>query len=250
MKTVTEGDHLTLQTGFSEIRSDDRIVWLYGSDMIARIEKAGGVFNTYDVDDGRFSGKLELDKQTGSLIIKDIRIKNAGEYQLVNKGVTAGKFMVTVYARLPTPAIGFSDCPQTPAGSSSKICAVQCSVQTVGLVTLSWYKGNNLVSSRISDTCSSTSLRLEVDYDDKNTYSCMVNNPISNQATHLDITQVCHTCEVRRDISCGTAEAVIRLVVSALMGVAAAAAVVVLIYDIRSRKVEHRRREHLHSLPF
>uniref|UniRef100_A0A673LWV2 Uncharacterized protein n=1 Tax=Sinocyclocheilus rhinocerous TaxID=307959 RepID=A0A673LWV2_9TELE len=38
--------------------------------------------------------------------------------------------------------------------------------------------------------------------------------------------------------SCGSTEAVIRLVVTALVGVAAAAAVVVLVYDIRSRRAE------------
>uniref|UniRef100_A0A673LI11 Immunoglobulin domain-containing protein n=1 Tax=Sinocyclocheilus rhinocerous TaxID=307959 RepID=A0A673LI11_9TELE len=45
------------------------------------------------------------------------------------------------------------------------------------------------------------------------------------ETTHLDISQLCHTCS-----------AVIRLVVAALMGVAAATAVVLLINDIRSTR--------------
>ncbi|KAL1252193.1 hypothetical protein QQF64_019989, partial [Cirrhinus molitorella] len=197
-ESVMEGDSVILHTDLTEIPEDDEILWNFGSEksLIAEISKADGTFSTYnDVADGRFRDRLKLDKQTGSLTITNITTEHTGHYQLQISGakLISKTFSVSVYAHLPVPNI-IRDCS---ASSSQQNCSVVCSAWNVSHVTLSWYKGNSLLSSiSVSDLSISLSLPLEVEYQDKNTYSCVLNNPISNQTRHLNISELCYTCAV------------------------------------------------------
>ncbi|XP_058618087.1 uncharacterized protein LOC131531389 isoform X2 [Onychostoma macrolepis] len=214
---------------------DDMILWRFGAEntLIAKINVMAGSMTVFDdVLDERFRDRLKLDDQTGSLIITNTRTEHTGLYQLQTNSVSKS-FSLTVYARLPVPVIS-RDCSSS---SSSSYCSLLCSVVNVSHVTLSWYKGHSLLSSiSASDLSISLSLPLEVEYQDNNTYSCVLNSPISNQTRHLDISQLCHTCSEVHMHGCDSAEAVIRLVVTALMGVASAAAAVLLVNDVRSTR--------------
>ncbi|XP_073669658.1 SLAM family member 5-like isoform X2 [Paramisgurnus dabryanus] len=240
-----EGDSVTLHTDI-EINTDDHILWKFvtGEATIAHIFKALNRVTIYDgVLDERFIDRLQLNNQTGDLTITNITTEDSGLYQIVirNTEKTSYRFHVTVYARMPVPVI-------TRDSSSVSNCVLMCSVMNVRDVrdvSLSWYKGNSLLSSiSVSDlNISSISLHLKCLND---SYSCVVNNPISNQTQHLNITDVCQPCSDSVN-SCATTEAVIRLVVSALVGVAAVAASVVLIYDIRSRRDEQKRTSYINN---
>ncbi|XP_043079649.1 uncharacterized protein LOC122327992 [Puntigrus tetrazona] len=230
-----KGGSVTLLTGVAEVQRDDLILWTFENkdNLIAEIHKQVKYV---------YHGKehFMLEQKTGSLSIINITPEHSGVYELtaISGGRTLYKrFGVTVNtlemnaAYLPVPVIRRDSSQCASSSSSSSNCSLLCSVVNASHVTLSWYRGNSLLSSiSVSDLSISLSLPLEVEHQDKNIYSCVINNPIRNQTQHLDVSRLCHTCE--DSVSCcGPNEAVIRLVVSALVGVATVAAV---IYDFRS----------------
>ncbi|XP_077081360.1 uncharacterized protein LOC143734881 isoform X2 [Siphateles boraxobius] len=199
--SVMEGDSVTLQTDVTEIQKADLILWTFGPERtrIAQINRQVNKLSLYDdVLDGRFRDRLSLDNQTGSLTITNTTTEHSGVYELHipfgGKEVPPRKYNIIVSARLPVPVIisNSSHCSSSSSSSCSLVCS---SVVNVSHVTLSWYAGISVSSSiSVCDLSISLSLPLEVEYQDKNTYSCVLNNPISNQTTHLDINTLCHTC--------------------------------------------------------
>ncbi|XP_043078830.1 natural killer cell receptor 2B4-like isoform X2 [Puntigrus tetrazona] len=237
--SVTEGDSVTLQTD-AEIKKDDLILWRFGAEdsPLAEVNRSAQIISASESTKG-FEDRLHLDPRTGSLTVRNIRTDHSGIFkaQIIRNKMIRKVFNVSVYARLSYPVIR-RDCFSS---SSSSSCSLLCSVVNVSHVTLSWYKGNSLLSSiSVSDLNISLSLHLEVEYQDKNTYSCVINNPIRNQTTHLNITEVCQIHSDSECVCCCDAtKAVIQLVISALVGVAI---VVVLGFEITSRKAEQKRR--------
>ncbi|XP_043078694.1 uncharacterized protein LOC122327410 [Puntigrus tetrazona] len=78
--SVKEGDSVTLQTDVNELHGDELIVWRFGGEgkLIAKsdIETNGLSLNT----DERFRDRLQLNDQTGSLTIENIKNTDSGLY--------------------------------------------------------------------------------------------------------------------------------------------------------------------------
>ncbi len=99
VKSVMEGDSVTLNLDLTQIQRLDLLLWRFGDkgSTIAQIDGNEMSYKDYEV----FRDRLELD-QTGSLTITNIRTNHSGLYKAEinnNTGTSYIKFSVTVYGK-------------------------------------------------------------------------------------------------------------------------------------------------------
>ncbi|CAM4659389.1 unnamed protein product [Leuciscus chuanchicus] len=98
---VMEGDSVTLHTNLTEVLNDDTILWLFGpkESVISQITRKGDLNSIYFTDDVGFRDRLQVDQNTGSLTIRNTRIRHSGQYKLSisRKKTTIKIFNVTVF---------------------------------------------------------------------------------------------------------------------------------------------------------
>ncbi|XP_057181288.1 natural killer cell receptor 2B4-like isoform X1 [Triplophysa rosa] len=236
--SVMEGDSVTLHTRLTDIQRDIQILWTFQlNTRLAEIIKREQMNIYFVSNDGIFRDHIQMDNQTGSLIITNITTEHSGLYKLMigSDKISYISFTVIVHARLPVPVItgNSSQC----SSSSSEKCVLLCSVMNVTHVSLSWYKGKSLLSSiSVSDLNIRLSLHLEVEYQDTNTYRCVINNPITHHTQHLHITDVCESCSalVQNPHLVGITVFLVMLVVAT-----AAVGVMCLLYNRNTRHMRH-----------
>ncbi|XP_043078897.1 uncharacterized protein LOC122327533 isoform X2 [Puntigrus tetrazona] len=78
--TVMEGDSVTLYTNISK-KEHEKMLWYFEDTRIALINGHPDTSCLYDGEGGRFRDRLEVDYETGSLTIKNIRSEHAGRYE-------------------------------------------------------------------------------------------------------------------------------------------------------------------------
>ncbi|KAF4096292.1 hypothetical protein G5714_022261 [Onychostoma macrolepis] len=231
VKTVMEGDALTLHTGAQQNKDNIETIWFFKSrNLTTRIAHMnnGKSFTHYEKT---LADRLQLDQESGSLTICNISTSDSGVYEVsltIRLDVSERKIKVDVYAPVSVPAIeskslvivdqssGTSKQPQ----KKKEICSVFCSVRNDRGVFISWYKGGEMLNQTSNpDLNINLSLSLELHYNDPETYSCTAANPVNNKTVRLHMKQICPRQEDCVDY-CGVTEAVVRLVLSGLVGIA------------------------------
>ncbi|XP_024254263.1 SLAM family member 5 isoform X4 [Oncorhynchus tshawytscha] len=142
----------------------------------------GSIANVYPDKEGkitlekRFENRLRLNNVTRYFTLSALQIDDAGVYTVENtdEGKKTTKFELTVYNVVSKPQV-------TECDSSS--CSVVCSVDNEKEVTLTLYRGEEILNQTSSpDLTTNPSLHLEVEGKNYNsTYSCVASNPVSNE---------------------------------------------------------------------
>ncbi|XP_016112969.1 uncharacterized protein [Sinocyclocheilus grahami] len=246
--SVMEGESVTLHTD-REMRNNDRILWRFGPEntLIAEINVVDSSMTVNDDSDGRFRGRMKVDRQTGCLTITNTRIEHAGCYELQTNPMKKF-FILTVYG-----AVGDRDEMKSVSVMEGNSVTLHTDTEMRNNDLIQWMFGNYLIAE-IKETANGITIydgvlegrfrdRLQVD---EETGSLTFTNARIEHTGFYQL-QTNHTKKVftlgvyGAVRGCDTVQAVIRLVVTALVGVAAVAAVVVLYYDIRSRRAEHNQ---------
>ncbi|XP_016295360.1 SLAM family member 5-like [Sinocyclocheilus anshuiensis] len=224
---VMEGDVLNLQPGVDDLKGDVQILWSFESGRqntrVAQMHQ-GKIYTHYNT---QFTGRVQLDQKHGILTITDIRTNQSGLYEaliITGAHITGQRYKVHVYAPVSVPAIRSSSSVSVHQSTGTQhktedFCSVVCSVKNDRDVSISWYKGSEMLNQTSNpDLSINLSLPLELHYNDPETYSCTAVNPVSNKSVRLHMKEICPRQEDCLD-HCGVTEALIRLVLSGLVGI-------------------------------
>ncbi|XP_066518024.1 CD48 antigen-like [Hoplias malabaricus] len=232
-----EGNTVIIHTGLTAIQSDAQILWFYGPEKADANIVNSQVFRGETVIDyytERFRDRLQLNRNSGSLTIRNISREDSGVYKLhiITGRISDCSFRVNVYAPVSKPVM--RNLNKIQSVSQRDRCSVLCTVENGKDVNLSWFENKERISSIDSrDSSDHLSLSLNVTIPNDSTYTCVAANPVSNRTTQLHITQLCY---INTGLSSGQVycpvEPVVRLVLSAVV---ALATVSILIYHFSSK---------------
>ncbi|KAM7009791.1 hepatic and glial cell adhesion molecule-like [Tautogolabrus adspersus] len=206
---------------------------------IARM-KDGDVRTNYNTF---FRDRLQLDHQSGSLSITELRSNDSGVYmcQSIGSHIFSQQFNLIVYASVCTPSIRINS---SAMNSRCSLLTVECSVQSSRELRLSWFRGRDkLKETSRPDPSSTLHLSLLIQAGDEDEYSCVAENPVDQKSSRLHTADTC--LNKGETLSWCNTEATVRLVFSAVLGLA----LLVLVVDhVRFRRQIRQRCRECHLI--
>ncbi|KAL7855579.1 hypothetical protein AOLI_G00191830 [Acnodon oligacanthus] len=149
-----EGNTVAIHTGLTGVQSDAQILWFHHPEnldiKIVNSQIIRGEIIT-DYYSERFRDRLQLNRTSGSLTIRNISREDSGLYilQIITRRSSEWMFSLNVYGR------------------------------------------EILDQTSDSDHTDELTLRLEVSDEDQDVYSCVAANPVSNRTSKLNTTEIC-----------------------------------------------------------
>uniref|UniRef100_UPI0037E89415 signaling lymphocytic activation molecule-like n=1 Tax=Semicossyphus pulcher TaxID=241346 RepID=UPI0037E89415 len=182
-------------------------------------------------DNEHFGDRLQLDLQSGSLSIAQLRGSDSGAYmcQSIGPYIFSQQFNLTVYPSVGTPSIRINT---SVVNRSCSSLTVECSVQHSRQLRLSWFRGGDrLEETSRPNPSSRLRLALLIQAGDKGEYRCEAENPVDQKSSRLHTEDTC--LNHGETLSWCHTVATVRLVFSAVLGLA----LMVLVVDhIRFRR--------------
>ncbi|XP_056615517.1 uncharacterized protein LOC130430426 [Triplophysa dalaica] len=99
--SAKEGESVTLHINPDEIQNSSDLLWMFNDEetFLAKIDRETNQTSIPGNNDERFRNRLQMDDQTGSLTITDVRTTDSGLYKLQissSSGISYKRFYVTV----------------------------------------------------------------------------------------------------------------------------------------------------------
>ncbi|XP_077082127.1 uncharacterized protein LOC143735769 [Siphateles boraxobius] len=236
--SVMEGDSVSLNSD-TEMMDDDLILWKFGYSitLIAKIDKKSDRFTVYDdVLDGRFRDRLKLDNQTGSLTITNTTMKHAGYYKILTNSIRKSFDLTVSVVKEISVKNGDIVILHNDLTEMKNDDRIQWSFE-YGPVIAEINKRADRIT--VYDDVLDGRFRDRLKLDNQTGSLTVTNTRTTDSGVYeLDINymKMIFTLTVYDSVHCcGPTEAVIRLVLSALVGVAT---VIILVYEFRSRRAK------------
>ncbi|XP_026107639.1 uncharacterized protein LOC113079610 [Carassius auratus] len=139
--SATKGSSETLHTE-TELQEHDLILWRFGAEgsLIAKVDTEDNHTSYYDGDDGMFRGRLEMDRKTGSLTIKDLESEQTGEFRLKiisDRRIVFKRFTVTVSV------------PGLSPGAVAGICIVMLLVAAAVVAVVVYFQSDHYKAKKL-----------------------------------------------------------------------------------------------------